>query len=86
MPIRRGCSVPLAEKLPGVDVKVVTDVKAKRTAAEMVKELVPALAAAKSALMVWQTGTADAIQAVDPGSFQPGPRSKGINIARSAGR
>ena len=29
----------LAEKLPGVEVKVATDVKAKRTAAEMVKAL-----------------------------------------------
>jgi lysophospholipase L1-like esterase len=74
----------LAEKLPGVEVTVVTNVKAKRTAAEMVQELVPALTAAKPALMVWQTGTADAIRAVDPDQFSHA-LDKGINIARSAG-
>ena len=74
----------LAEKLPGVEVKVATDVKAKRTAAEMVKALPPALAAAKPALMVWQTGTVDAMQAVDPDQFSQA-LDKGINIARSAG-
>ena len=76
--------IALAEKLPGVEVKVATDVKAKRTAAEMVKALVAPLAAEKPALMVWQTGTADAIQAVDPDQFSQA-LDKGINIARSAG-
>ena len=41
-PIRRGCSTRSPTKLPGVAVKVTTDVKAKRTAAEMVKTLAPA--------------------------------------------
>jgi len=54
----------LAELLPGVAVKVTTDAKARRTAAEMAKTLAPALAAAKPALMVWQTGTVDAMQSV----------------------
>ena len=35
-PIRRGCKQALAEKLPGVAVKVTTDVKPRRTAADMV--------------------------------------------------
>ena len=39
MPIRRGCKSRSLEKLPGVAVKVTTDVKARRTAAEMVKTL-----------------------------------------------
>jgi lysophospholipase L1-like esterase len=76
--------IALAEKLPGVEVKVAADVKAKRTAAEMVKALVAPLAAEKPALMVWQTGTADAIQAVDPDQFSQA-LDKGIHIARSAG-
>ena len=59
----------LTEKLPGVAVTVTTDVKAKRTAAEMVKTLPPALAAAKPALVIWQTGTVDAMQAVDTDQF-----------------
>jgi GDSL-like Lipase/Acylhydrolase family len=74
----------LAERLPGVEVKLTTDVKAKRSAAEMVKSLAAALAAAKPALVVWQTGTVDAMQAIDPEQFSQN-LDKGINIARSAG-
>ena len=74
----------LAERLPGVEVKVETDVKSKRTAAEMVKALAGPLAAEKPALLVWQTGTADAIQGIDPDHFSQA-LDKGINIARSAG-
>ncbi len=74
----------LAEKLPGFTVKVTTDVKARRTAAEMVQTLVPALAAAKPTLMIWQTGTVDAMQSVDTDQFRAALDS-GINVAHSAG-
>ena len=74
----------LGEKLPGVEVKLATDVKSKRTAAEMVKGLPALLAANKPALMVWQVGTVDAMQAIDPDQFSQA-LDKGINIARSAG-
>jgi len=74
----------LAEQLPGVEVKVATDVKSKRTAAEMVKALPAALAATKPRLVVWQTGTADAIQAVDTDQFSQA-LDRGINAARAAG-
>jgi GDSL-like Lipase/Acylhydrolase family len=74
----------LSAKLPGVAVTVNTDVKSRRTAAEMVKTLVPALAAAKPALMVWQTGTVDAMQSTDIDQFKVA-LDKGINSARSAG-
>jgi len=74
----------LAAQLPGVEVKVATDVKSKRTAAEMVKALPAALAAAKPKLVVWQTGTADAIQAIDPDQFSQA-LDRGINTARAAG-
>ena len=74
----------LTERLPGVEVAVATDVKSKRTAAEMVKALPAALASAKPQLVVWQTGTADAIQAVDPDQFSQA-LDRGINTARKAG-
>jgi len=74
----------LAQQLPGVEVKVTTDVKAKRTAAEMVKALPAALSASKPALLIWQTGTVDAMLAVDPDQFSQA-LDKGINIAHSAG-
>jgi len=76
--------VALSQALPGVDVQVVTDVKSRRTAAEMVKNLSQALSENKPALMIWQTGTVDAMQAVDPDQFSQA-LDQGINIARSAG-
>ncbi len=74
----------LAEKLPGVAVTVTTDVQARRTAAEMVKTLGPALATAKPALIVWQTGTVDAMKTIDTDQFSAA-LDHGISIARSAG-
>ena len=74
----------LAEQLPGVAVKVVADVKFRRTAEEMVQALPAALAAAKPALMIWQTGTVDAMQGINLDHFSQA-LDKGINIARSAG-
>jgi hypothetical protein len=74
----------LTELLPGVTVTVATDVKAKRTAVEMVKSLAKPLSDAKPALMIWQTGTVDAMQAVDADQFSQA-LDQGINIARSAG-
>jgi hypothetical protein len=50
----------------------------------MVKAMVPELATNKPALVVWQTGTVDAMQAIDPDQFSQA-LDKGINIARSAG-
>jgi lysophospholipase L1-like esterase len=74
----------LADQLKGVEVKVTTDVKATRTASEMVKMLPANLAATKPALMVWQTGTTDAMRGVDPDQFSQA-LDQGIVIARGAG-
>jgi hypothetical protein len=74
----------LVQALPGVTVKLSTDVKAHRTAAAMLKTLAPQLAAAKPALLVWQTGTVDAMQGVDPDDFSQA-LEQGIAIAQSAG-
>lgn len=74
----------LQQKLSGVDVKIATDVKPKRTAKEMMKAMAAALAASKPALVVWQTGTVDAMQGVEPDQFSQA-LDKGIGIARGAG-
>ena len=74
----------LADQLKGVEVKVTTDIKASRTAAEMVKTLPANLAAAKPALMIWQTGTTDAMRAVDPDQFSQA-LDAGINVTSRAG-
>ena len=75
----------LSDQLPGVEVKVATDIKASRTAAEMVKVLPADLSATKPALLVWQTGTTDAMRAVDPDQFSQA-LDQGINIARGGRR
>jgi hypothetical protein len=59
----------LAAALPGTAVTVATDVEPKRTAEQMVKALPPALAKAKPQLVIWQTGTVDAMQGVDADQF-----------------
>jgi len=74
----------LTQQLPGVEVKVVTDVKSQRTAAEMVKVLPADLGGNKPALLVWQTGTVDAMLGVDPDQFSQA-LDKGINVAHAAG-
>lgn len=74
----------LAATLPGVAVKVATDVKPHRTAVTMVKTMPKALAAAKPTLMIWQTGTVDAMQSVDLDAFSD-TLEQGIALARAAG-
>jgi len=60
----------LTRRLPGVTVKVVARTKARDTASEMVKTLRPVLAEEKPDLVIWQTGTVDAMLGVDPDEFQ----------------
>jgi hypothetical protein len=74
----------LSERLPGAAVKVTADAKPHRTADAMVKTLKAELAAAKPALLIWQTGTVDAIQSVDPDQFTA-TLVQGIALARAAG-
>ncbi|MFN3656707.1 MAG: SGNH/GDSL hydrolase family protein [Pseudolabrys sp.] len=74
----------LAEKLPDVKVTVTTDVKARRTAVEMMQVLPADLAAGKPALVVWQTGTVDAMLSVDLDQYSQA-LERGLRTARSAG-
>ena len=74
----------LAAKLPNVKVTVFTDIKARRTAAEMLQGLPGQLAAKKPALLVWQSGTVDAMLSVDIDQYSQA-LEKGLNIARAAG-
>lgn len=74
----------LAEKLPGVEVTLSTDVKMRRTAIEMVKALPADLESAKPTLLVWQTGTVDAMFGIDQDQFSYA-LDKGVGLARKAG-
>jgi hypothetical protein len=60
----------LTNLLPGVAVKVTTYARPRETAEEMQKKLSRIVAEAKPALVVWQTGTADAIRGVDAEDFR----------------
>src|SRR5258707_8762294 len=56
--------------LPGVAVKVTTYAGARDTASEMEAKLARIIAESTPALVIWQTGTADAIRGVDPEEFR----------------
>jgi len=66
---------------PDVTIKVVVRTKARDTASEMVKTMRPLLADEKPDLVVWQTGTVDAMLGVDPEEFQTA-LGTGIEVLR----
>jgi hypothetical protein len=76
--------VALSKLLPGVAVKVTTYARPRETAEEMENKLARIVAEAKPALVVWQTGTADAIRGVDPDDFRLA-LDDGIDTLQAAG-
>jgi hypothetical protein len=60
----------LGRKLPGIAVKVVTHTKARDTASEMAKSLNQVLMDDRPDVVIWQTGTVDAMLGVDPDDFR----------------
>lgn len=60
----------LRKRFPGVDIKVVAVAKSRQTAADMGQNLEKALLDRKPDLVIWQTGTVDAMRGVDPESFR----------------
>jgi lysophospholipase L1-like esterase len=60
----------LKARLPNVAVTVTARAKPRQTAADMAKTLQKILQEDKPALVIWQTGTADAMQGVDPEEFR----------------
>lgn len=60
----------LRRRLNGVTVKIVVQAKARQTTAMMVKQLKGWLKAEKPALVIWQTGTVDAIRQTGLSDFK----------------
>lgn len=60
----------LERRLPGVTVNVVSQAKMRQTAADMAKILDKLLIDAKPDLVLWQTGTVDAMRGIDPDEFR----------------
>lgn len=74
----------LREKLPGVTVNVSVEMRVKRTAAEVAPGLAQLVADRKPSLLIWQTGTYDAIRSIDPEDFRSA-LSDGIEATQKAG-
>ena len=60
----------LSERLPEVAVTVVNTAKPRQTAAEMQADFGRLLAAQKPDLVIWQTGTADAMRGIEVDEFR----------------
>ena len=60
----------LKRRLAGADIKVTAHVRSKETAPTMVSGLDKILSDDKPALVIWQTGTADALDGVEPEDFR----------------
>jgi hypothetical protein len=60
----------LKEKLPAIAVNVSVELRPKQTAEEMTAELPKLMEEKKPILVIWQTGTVDAMRSVDPDDFR----------------
>lgn len=60
----------LRRRFPDVEVKVIALAKARQTAADMAQSVEKVLLERKPDLVIWQTGTVDAMRGVDPESFR----------------
>jgi hypothetical protein len=74
----------LQDALPGVAVTLATDVTARRTAVEMTEALAGDLKRTRPDLIVWQTGTVDAMRGADPDLFNQA-LDRGIAAAKAEG-
>jgi hypothetical protein len=60
----------LREKLPGVKISINVELQIKKTAEEVAAGLGKLVADRKPTLVIWQTGTVDALRSVDPDDFR----------------
>jgi lysophospholipase L1-like esterase len=74
----------LSKRLPGVKTKVVTNVKSRRSAAEMMEGFEKVLMEEKPVLVIWQSGTVDAITGVDPEDYRA-TLEEGVELLQAGG-
>ena len=60
----------LKEKLPSVAINVSVEIQVKKTAEELDSGLVKLMEGKKPTLVIWQTGTVDAMRSIDPDEFR----------------
>jgi hypothetical protein len=74
----------LRKKLPGVVVTVTANLQPRRTAEEMAETLQALVAEHKPELLIWQTGTVDAIRTIHTDDFRSAV-DEGIGTVKAAG-
>ena len=74
----------LRDKLPLVTVNVSVELQVKKTAEEMAGGFVKLMEAKKPTLVIWQTGTVDAMRSIDPDDFR-GAVDQGLAALQKAG-
>jgi hypothetical protein len=76
--------VALREKLPKLNVNVSVEIQAKKTAEEVAAGIVKLMEGKKHTLVIWQTGTVDAMRSVDPDDFRSAV-DEGVAAMQNAG-
>lgn len=74
----------LKAKLPSNEVNVSVEIQAKKTAEEVASGLAKLVESKKPTLVIWQTGTVDAMRSVDPDDFRTAV-DEGVVALRDAG-
>ena len=74
----------LKERLPKVAVNVSVELQIKKTAEEVAASLVKLVEAKKPTLVIWQTGTYDAMRSIDPEDFRHAV-GEGVAALKEAG-
>ena len=74
----------LKEKLPQVPINMSVELQAGKTAEETAATLVKLVAAKKPTLVIWQTGTVDAMRSFDPEDFRSAV-DEGVVALQNAG-
>jgi hypothetical protein len=74
----------LRDKLPGHEITVTTELRNKDTAAEAAEAFEKIIGEHKPTLVIWQTGTVDAMRSLDPDDFRAG-LDEGIAVLQKAG-
>jgi len=74
----------LREKLPAVKVNINFELQLKKTAEEVAAGLSKLVAERKPTLVIWQTGTVDALRSIDPDDFRVGV-DEGVAALQKAG-
>jgi lysophospholipase L1-like esterase len=74
----------LKQRLTGIDVKVTAHVQSRATTADMSSGLEKVLTDDKPALVIWQTGTADALSGIEPEDFRSS-LDDGVETIQTAG-